>query len=308
MQFIAALSREAYLARPEPKAWRPQHEIIGSELFNRRQNHGQGDIRVNANTAPTGRRANPFDLAGKVALVTGSTMGIGEGIARTLGQAGAHVVISSRKTEDCARVAQRFRDEGLSAEPRVCHIGRMEDIASMAAHLSRVHGGLDILVNNAVLSPWRSIEDTDPSLFTKAIEVNLRGNWYLSVEAAKLMKPRGGGSIVNIASVAALHPDRMLALYSTLKTAMIGMSRSFALEYGEFGIRVNTVLPGVIDTKLAAAFDVAAREQILRNTPLGRIGDPREIGYAVLYLCAPSGAFVTGASLVVDGGLSIASH
>lgn len=106
---------------------------------------------MNANTAPTGRRANPFDLAGKVALVTGSTMGIGEGIARTLGQAGAHVVISSRKTEDCARVAQRFRDEGLSAEPRVCHIGRMEDIASMAAHLSRVHGGLDILVNNAVL-------------------------------------------------------------------------------------------------------------------------------------------------------------
>jgi NAD(P)-dependent dehydrogenase (short-subunit alcohol dehydrogenase family) len=308
VQFIAAVSREAHLARPWPKAWRSQHKSIESELFNRRRNHGQGDIRVNSTTAPTGQRANPFDLAGRVALVTGSTMGIGEGIARTLGQAGAHVIISSRKAEDCAGVAQRFRDEGLSAEPRVCHIGRMEHIESMAAHLRQVHGGLDILVNNAVLSPWRSIEDTDPSLFTKAVEVNLRGNWYLSVEAAKLMKPRGGGSIINIASVAALHPDRMLALYSTLKTAMIGMSRSFALEYGEFGIRVNTVLPGVIDTKLAAAFDAAAREEILRNTPLGRIGDPREIGYAVLYLCAPSGAFVTGASLVVDGGLSIASH
>jgi NAD(P)-dependent dehydrogenase (short-subunit alcohol dehydrogenase family) len=263
---------------------------------------------VNATSAPTGRGANPFDLAGKVALVTGSTMGIGEGIARTLGQAGAHVVISSRKAEDCARVAQSFRDEGLSAEPRVCHIGRMEDIASMAAHLSQVHGGLDVLVNNAVLSPWRSIEDTDPSLFMKAVEVNLRGNWYLSVEAAKLMKPRGGGSIVNIASVAALHPDRMLALYSTLKTAIIGMSRSFALEYGEFGIRVNTILPGVIDTRLAAAFDAPARDEILRSTPLGRIGEPKDIGYAVLYLCASSGAFITGASLVVDGGLSIASH
>ncbi len=253
-------------------------------------------------------RPNPFDLSGKVALVTGSTMGIGEGIARTLAQAGAHVIISSRKAEDCARVAQQFRDEGLSAEPRVCHIGRMEDIAAMAAHLGEKHGGLDILVNNAVLSPWRSIEDTDPALFTKAVEVNLRGNWYLSVEATKLMKPRGGGSIVNIASVAALHPDKMLALYSTLKTAMIGMSRSFALEYGEFGIRVNTILPGVIETKLAKAFDGPAREKILGSTPLGRIGAPQEIGYAVLYLSASSGAFVTGASLVVDGGLSIASH
>lgn len=259
-----------------------------------------------ATTAAT--HANPFDLAGKVALVTGSTMGIGEGIARTLAQAGAHVVISSRKAEDCVRVAQQFRDEGLSAEPRVCHIGRMEDIASMAAHLNIKHEGLDILVNNAVLSPWRSIEDTDPPLFMKAIEVNLRGNWYLSVEAAKLMKLRGGGSIVNIASVAALHPDKMLALYSTLKTAMIGMSRCFALEYGEFGIRVNTILPGVIETKLADAFDGPTRENILRSTPLGRIGAPQEIGHAVLYLCASSGAFVTGASLVVDGGLSIASH
>lgn len=234
-------------------------------------------------------------------------MGIGEGIARTLGRAGAHVVISSRKAEDCARVAQSFRDEGLSAEPRVCHIGRMEDIASMAAHLSQMHGGLDVLVNNAVLSPWRSIEDTDPSLFMKAVEVNLRGNWYLSVEAAKLMKPRGGGSIVNIASVAALHPDRMLALYSTLKTAIIGMSRSFALEYGEFGIPVNTILPGVIDTRLAAAFDAPPGTRSF-GVRRGRIGEPKDIGYAVLYLCASSGAFITGASLVVDGGLSIASH
>ncbi|GGC68096.1 glucose 1-dehydrogenase [Chelatococcus reniformis] len=254
------------------------------------------------------RPAGPFDLTGKVALVTGSTMGIGEGIARTLARAGAHVVISSRKADDCARVAHAFRDEGLSAEPRACHIGRMDDIAAMAAHLRAAHGGLDILVNNAVLSPWRTIDDTDPPLFTKAVEVNLRGNWYLSLEASKLMKARGGGSIVNIASVAALHPDKMLALYSTLKTAMIGMSRAFALEYGPSGIRVNTILPGVIETKLSAVFDDDARKSLLAGTPLGRTGLPEEIGYAVLYLSAASGAFVTGASLVIDGGLSIASH
>ena len=253
-------------------------------------------------------RANPFDLSGKVALITGSTMGIGLGVARVLAQAGAHVVISSRKAEDCARVAAELTKEGLSAEGRACHIGRMEDIASMSAHLKDTRGGLDILVNNAVLSPWRSIDDTDETLFMKAMEVNMRGNWYLSVEATKLMKPRGGGSIVNISSVAALHPDKMLALYSTFKTAMIGMSRSFALEYGEFGIRVNTIMPGLIDTKLAKAFEGEEMKKILEGTPLRRIGKPEEIGYAVLYLSSPAGAFVTGAGLVIDGGASITSH
>lgn len=249
--------------------------------------------------------SNPFDLSGKVALITGSTMGIGEGTARVLAQAGAHVVISSRKQDDCERVAQALRDEGFSAEGRACHIGRMEDIASMAAHLRERHGGLDILVNNAVLSPWRTIDDTDVGLFTKTVEVDLRGYWYLSLEATKLMKPRGGGSIVNIASIAAWHPDKMLGLYSTLKTALIGMSRAFALEYGEFGIRVNTLLPGVIQTKLAEVYDAATQARFIAKTPVRRLGQPQDIGYAVLYLSAASGAFVTGASLPVDGGITV---
>ncbi len=251
---------------------------------------------------------NAFDLTGKTALVTGSTMGIGEGIARVLARAGAHVIISSRKQADCERVAGEFKAQGLSAEPRACHIGKMDDIEAMETHLRETRGGLDILVNNAVLSPWRTIDDTDPGIFAKALDVNLRGNWYLSVAATRLMKMKGGGAIINIASVAAIHPDRMLGLYSTLKTAMLGMSRAFALEYGEHNIRVNTILPGVIKTKLAEAFDEAATKMILSSTPLGRIGAPEEIGHAVLYLASPAGAFVTGAGLIVDGGLSIASH
>jgi NAD(P)-dependent dehydrogenase (short-subunit alcohol dehydrogenase family) len=248
---------------------------------------------------------HPFNLSGKVALITGSTQGIGAATARVLAQAGAHVVISSRKSDDCEHVAQTLRDEGLRAEARACHNGRMEDIAEMAAHLQATHGGLDILVNNAVMSPWRTIEEIDVGLFTKAIDVNLRGYWFLSVEAAKLMKPRGGGSIVNISSLSAWHPEKMLSLYGTLKTALIGMSRVFALEYGEFGIRANTVLPGVIETRLAKAFDGEARERILKKTPVHRLGQPEEIGYAVLYLSSPAGAFVSGASLAVDGGMSI---
>jgi NAD(P)-dependent dehydrogenase (short-subunit alcohol dehydrogenase family) len=249
--------------------------------------------------------SDPFSLAGKVALVTGSTLGIGESTARVLARAGAHVLISSRKQADCERVAAALRDEGLSAEGQACHIGRMEDIAAMAEHLVQRHGGLDVLVNNAVLSPLRSIADTDLALFTKTVEVDLRGYWYLSAEAVKLMHARGGGCIVNMASVAALHPDKGLALYSTLKTALLGMSRAFALEYGEAGIRVNTVLPGLIKTKLADKYDPAAQARVIARTPLGRLGEPEDIGHAVLYLCSPAAAFVTGASLVVDGGLSV---
>ncbi|TMH06162.1 MAG: glucose 1-dehydrogenase [Betaproteobacteria bacterium] len=248
---------------------------------------------------------NPFDLKGKVALVTGSTMGIGEATARVLAQAGAHVVINSRKQAECDRIAGQFRESGLSAEGHACHIGRMEDIAAIAEHLRERHGGLDILVNNAVLSPWRTIDDTDVGIFTKAVEVDLRGYWYLSVEATKLMKPRGAGSIVNIASVAAWHPEKMLGLYSTLKTALIGMSRAFALEYGEFGIRVNTVLPGLIQTKLADAFDDETKARVTARTPLRRLGNPEDVGHAVLYLSTPAGSFVSGASLVVDGGMSV---
>lgn len=248
---------------------------------------------------------NPFDLTGKVALVTGSTMGIGEGIARVLAQAGAHVIISSRKPDECERVAAEFREQGLSAEGRACHIGRMEDIEAMGNHVRERHGGLDILVNNAVLSPWRSIEDTDVGLFTKTVEVDLRGYWYMSVEAVQLMRPRGGGSIVNIASIAAWHPDRMLGLYSTLKTALIGMSRSFALEYGADGIRANTILPGVFKTRLADAYDEAAQQRLIEKTTVKRLGDPEEIGYAVLYLSSAAGAYVSGASLPVDGGATV---
>ena len=249
---------------------------------------------------------NPFDLSGKVALVTGSSKGIGEGVARVLAQAGAHVIISSRKAEECESVVEGFRGEGLSAEALPCHIGRMEDIEATGEAIRQRHGGLDVLVNNAVLSPWRSIEDTDLSIFTKAVEVDLRGYWYMSVEGVRLMRPRGGGSIVNIASIAAWHPDRMLGLYSTLKTSLIGMSRAFALEHGHEGVRANTILPGVIRTRLADAYDDNAKEQIRQKTTVKRLGEPEDIGHAVLYLSASSGTYVTGATLPVDGGMSVA--
>lgn len=255
---------------------------------------------------PAAAARGAFDLSGKVALITGSTEGIGLATARVLAGQGARVIISSRKPDACERTAAMLRAEGLNAEARACHIGKLEDIEAMREYLSMHHGGLDILVNNAVLSPLRSIDNTDPGLFTKTVEVNLRGYWYMSTAAAHLMKPRGGGCIVNIASVAGLHPDRGLALYSTLKTSLIGMSRAFALEFGADGVRVNTVLPGLFLTKLADKYDEAERAKIIERTTLKRLGQVEEIGYAIAFLSSRAGAYVTGASLVVDGGLSVA--
>lgn len=246
-----------------------------------------------------------YGLKGQVALVTGSTKGIGRATAQVLAQAGAHVLISSRKAEECDAVAADLQAQGLSAEAAPCHIGKPDAIDAMEAHLKQRHGGLDILVNNAVLSPLRSIEDTDLGLFRKTVEVDLQGYWFLSAAAVRLMAPRGKGAIVNIASVAALHPDRGLALYSTLKTALIGLSRAFAQEYGGRNIRVNTVMPGLIETKLAEKYDDATRQKMFSTMCLPRLGQPEEIGQAVHYLVSPASAYVTGAHLVIDGGLSV---
>lgn len=248
-------------------------------------------------------------LHDKVALVTGAAQGIGRAIALRLAREGAAVAVEDRLANDRAeRTLAEVRAAGCRHAALIAgDVGRVEDDERVVAETVRQFGRIDILVNNAVLSPWRSIEDTDPAIFAKAVEVDLRGYWYMSVEAARRMKTHGGGSIVNIASLAALHPDRMLGLYSTLKTALIGMSRAFALEFGSGGVRVNTVLPGLFLTKLADAYDDEARQRVTGKAALGRLGRPEEIGYAVLYLSSPAGAYTTGASLVVDGGLSIAS-
>jgi len=246
-----------------------------------------------------------FNLRGRVALVTGSTMGLGRATAQVLAENGAHVVISSRKQDACDAVAAEFRDLGFSAEGRACNIGDGAAIEAMYQYLAEQHGRLDILVNNAVLSPWRSILDTDPGLLKKALEVNIGGYWQMSVGAVKLMQQIGGGSIVNISSTAARHATPMLALYSTFKASLDGMTRAFALEFGEFGIRVNTVLPGLFDTTLADAFGDEGKQRAIAQTPLGRLGEPKEIGYAVLYLASDAGAYVTGTSLIIDGGRTV---
>ena len=249
-----------------------------------------------------------FDLTGKIALVTGASRGIGEAAARLLAQQGAHVIISSRRQESCEEVAASIRDEGGRASAYACHIGNPEQIEAILEHIRQVHGGLDILVNNAAANPYYGhITDTDMGAFTKTVEVNIRGYFFMSANACKLMKESGGGAIVNVSSVDGIRPGDKRGIYSITKSAIIQMTKAFALECGPDNIRVNALLPGLTETKFAGA--LTENEEVLnawlKQMPLGRYAQPDEMAGAILFLASPASGFATGSILPVDGGYLI---
>lgn len=251
---------------------------------------------------------NLFDLTDRIALVTGASRGIGEAIARLLAQQGAHVIVSSRKLDECEHVAADIRAAGGSAEAFACHVGRMEDIAATFAHIREKHGRLDILVNNAAANPYFGhVLDTDLAAYNKTVEVNVRGYFFMSVEAGKLMKERGRGAIVNTASVNALRPGDMQGIYSITKAAVVNMTKVFAKECGPLGIRVNALLPGLTRTKFAGALfeNKDIYDQWVSNIPLRRHGEPSEMAGTVLYLVSDAASYTNGECIVVDGGLTV---
>ncbi|MFX1674796.1 SDR family oxidoreductase [Paraburkholderia sp. A2WS-5] len=251
---------------------------------------------------------NLFDLTGKIALVTGASRGIGEEIAKLLAEQGAHVIVSSRKIADCQAVADRIVQAGGSAEALACHVGRMEDIAGAFEHIRSRHARLDILVNNAAANPYFGhILDTDLAAYNKTVEVNVRGYFFMSVEAGKMMKEQGGGAIVNTASINALQPGDRQGIYSITKAAVVNMTKAFAKECGSFGIRVNALLPGLTETKFAGALfeNKDIYERWLADIPLRRHAQPREMAGTVLYLVSDAASYTNGECVVVDGGLTI---
>jgi NAD(P)-dependent dehydrogenase (short-subunit alcohol dehydrogenase family) len=251
---------------------------------------------------------NLFDLTGRIALVTGASRGIGEAIAKLLAEQGAHVIVSSRKLEDCESVAAGIRASGGSAEAFACHVGRMEDIAATFSHIREKHGRLDILVNNAAANPYFGhILDTDLAAYNKTVEVNIRGYFFMSVEAGKMMKAQGRGAIVNTASVNALQPGDMQGIYSITKAAVVNMTKAFAKECGPLGIRVNALLPGLTKTKFAGALfeNKELYDRWVSEIPLRRHGEPQEMAGTVLYLVSDASSYTNGECIVVDGGLTI---
>ena len=251
---------------------------------------------------------NLFDLTGKVALVTGASRGIGESIARLLAEQGAHVIVSSRKIDDCQVVADSICADGGSAEAMACHVGSMEDIATTFAAIRENHGRLDILVNNAAANPYFGhILDTDLAAYNKTVEVNIRGYFFMSIEAGKMMREQGGGAIVNTASVNALRPGPMQGIYSITKAAVVSLTKSFARECAPLGIRCNALLPGLTKTKFAGALfthDEIYTEAI-KTIPMGRHAEPDEMAGTVLYLVSDAASYTNGECIVVDGGMTL---
>jgi NAD(P)-dependent dehydrogenase (short-subunit alcohol dehydrogenase family) len=247
-----------------------------------------------------------FDLSGKVALVTGASRGIGESIARALGAHGAHVIVSSRKAEDCEKVAGGIRAAGGKAEVRACHIGDMDQIHGLMRDIGQAHGRLDILVNNAAANPYFGpILDTDLGAFNKTLDVNIRGYFFMSVEGARLMK--NGGAIVNVASIGGIVPGQFMGIYSITKAAVISMTKAFAQELGAKNIRVNALCPGLTATKFAGALvkNDQIRGEAEKRIALHRVAQPDEMAGAVLYLVSPAASYTTGTAMIVDGGMLI---
>lgn len=248
-----------------------------------------------------------FDLHGRVALVTGASRGIGEATARLLAQQGAHVVLASRKQAELDRVAQDIVEHGGKATAIAAHQGDSAALRYLVDRIAAELGRLDILVNNAATNPYFGhVAETDMGMIDKTLQVNVKGYFELSALAAKLMKAQGGGAIVNIASINGLRPALFQGIYSITKAAVINMTQSFAKECGPWKVRVNAVLPGLTDTKFAAGLiqNDPIRKAFLQQVPLQRIAQPEEIAPAVLYLASDAARYVTGTTLVVDGGYS----
>lgn len=248
-----------------------------------------------------------FDLSGRVALVTGASRGIGEEIARLLASNGAHVIVSSRKLEGCQAVADSIIESGGIASAFPCHVGSMDDISAVFAHIREKHAKLDILVNNAATNPYYgNILDTDLSSFQKTLDVNIRGYFFMTIEAGKIMRDNGGGAIVNTASVAGIQPSPGQGIYAVSKAAVINMTRAFAGECGEHNIRVNAILPGLTATKFAGAlFDNPEMyEETVRAIPLKRHATPAEMASVVLMMVSDAGSYLNGENITVDGGLT----
>jgi NAD(P)-dependent dehydrogenase (short-subunit alcohol dehydrogenase family) len=249
-----------------------------------------------------------FDLTDKIALVSGASRGIGEEIAKLLAEQGAHVIVSSRKIDDCTAVAEDIRQAGGSAEPHACNVGNMDDIATLFEHIQSNYGKLDICVNNAAANPYFGhVLDTDLGAFNKTVDVNIRGYFFMSVEAGKLMRDQGSGAIVNTASVNALHPGPMQGIYSMTKAAVVNMTKVFAKECAPLGIRCNALLPGLTKTKFAGALftNDDIYQAAVQSIPMGRHAEPSEMAGTVLYLVSNASSYTNGECIVVDGGMTL---
>jgi NAD(P)-dependent dehydrogenase (short-subunit alcohol dehydrogenase family) len=255
------------------------------------------------------RAKNPFDLTGQVAVVTGSSKGIGRSAAETMAALGAKVVISSRKADACEAVAAGIRQAGGEAAVIPCNISRKDEIEALVKGTLKQWGRIDTLVCNAAVNPYFGpLEKIPDEAFDKIMASNIKSNLWLCNLAIPGMAERGGGSVVIVSSIGGLRGSAQLGAYGISKAADMQLTRSLAVEWGHKGVRINCVAPGLVRTDFARALweDPERLKRTVSTAPLRRIGEPDDIGGVVAFLASAASAFMTGTVIVADGGVTIA--
>lgn len=246
-----------------------------------------------------------FDLKGKVVVVTGSSRGIGRSIAERMGEHGAKVVVSSRKLDACEEVVKAIRDKGGEAFAHACNIGRKEDLQGLANAAIQKWGGIDVLVCNAAINPYFGPAlDMPDDAYDKVMNSNVRSNFWLCNMVLPQMAERGGGSVIIISSVAGVLGTSVIGVYGISKAADMALARNICVEWGPKNIRANCIAPGLVRTDFAKALwdNPQIYQQTIKMYPLRRIGEPDEIAGAAVFLAGPSGSFMTGQTIIIDGG------
>ena len=249
-----------------------------------------------------------FDLTGKVAIITGSTKGIGKAIAEAMARAGAKVVISSRKAEACEEVAAAIKKEGRDAVGIPCHIGRRADCEALVEKTRAHWGKIDVLVCNAAVNPYYGpMTGLSDDAFDKVMQTNVRSNLWLATLVHKEMAERRDGAIIIVSSIGGLKGTDALGIYAISKAADFQLARNLAVEFGRHNIRVNCIAPGLVRTEFARALweNPKLVEASAARTALGAIGEPDDIAGAAVFLASRAGNWITGQTIVIDGGRTI---
>ncbi len=249
-----------------------------------------------------------FDLSGKVAILTGASKGIGESMAHAFAQAGASVVVSSRKQEAVDEVATQINEQGGTANGVAANTGSIEELQKLVDITIDTYGAIDIIVNNAATNPvFGPVINTNEDVFDKIMNVNVKGPFELAKMAFPYMKKRGVGSIINISSIGGLSPEPFLGIYSVSKSALISLTKVIAKEWGPMGVRANVICPGLIKTKFSQALwsNEPIVDKMTKELPLPRIGQPDEMAGLALFLASDASSYCTGGVYTADGGYTI---
>jgi NAD(P)-dependent dehydrogenase (short-subunit alcohol dehydrogenase family) len=248
-----------------------------------------------------------FDLSGKVALVTGSTKGIGKSIAEELARAGCKVVVSSRKADACEAVRSEFEKQGFEVLAQPCNVSRREELQSLVDKTVAKWGRIDIAVANAAANPYYGpLAQIPEDAFDKVFHNNVKSVLWLAGITLPGMAARGGGSFITVGSIGGLRASTVLGAYAISKAADHHLVRCLAAEWGPKNVRVNAIAPGLVRTDFAKALweDEKRRAEREAQTPLRRLGEPRDIGGIAVFLASEAAAFITGQVIVADGGVT----